>query len=104
MDLEATRAHIKDLKIQKLTTSKGDIAYSWKLLHSDTKGRYEEGDVIGVFPNRHRSDEETYLDLLTPNNYREAILAGVITRSYYLTANCNEGEQNFSAASFSLHV
>ena len=91
MELEATRAHIKDLKIQKLTTVRGDIAYSWKLLDSDSAGRYEEGDVIGIFPNKVRPNDKTYLDLLTPNNYKDAILAGVISRSYYIAANSPEG-------------
>jgi hypothetical protein len=91
MELEATRAHIKDLKIQRLTTVRGDIAYSWKLLDAATAGRYEEGDVVGIFPNKIRPNDKTYLDLLTPSNYKEAILAGVITRSYYIAANSQEG-------------
>lgn len=93
MELEATRAHIRDLKIQKLTTVRGDIAYSWELMDADTAGRYEEGDVVGIFPNKIKpNDKKTYLDLLTPNNYKEAIIAGVITRSYYIAANSQEDD------------
>jgi hypothetical protein len=96
MELEATRAHIRDLKIQKLTTVRGDIAYSWELMDADTAGRYEEGDVVGIFPNKIKpNDKKTYLDLLTPNNYKEAIIAGVITRSYYIAANSQEGISRF---------
>ncbi|XP_028391312.1 uncharacterized protein LOC114516131 [Dendronephthya gigantea] len=92
MELEATRAQIKDLRIQKLTTNRGDIAYSWQLQDDDSAARYEEGDVVGIFPSKIRSNDQTYLDLLTPENYKEAILAGVITRSYYIAANSKEDE------------
>lgn len=47
--------------------------------------RYDVGDVVGIFPSKDR--DKTYLDLLTPINYNGAILAGVITRSYYISAN-----------------
>ena len=91
MELEANRAQIKDLRIQRLTTTRGDIAYSWQLQDGDSAGRYEEGDVVGIFPDKIRPSDQTYLDLLTPDNYKEAILAGVITRSYYIAANSQEG-------------
>ena len=74
-----------------MVTVRGDIAYSWKLLNADTAARYEEGDVVGLFPNKSKPNDRSYLDLLTPNNYKEAILAGVITRSYYIAANSQDG-------------
>jgi hypothetical protein len=79
------------LRIEKLITVRGDIAYSWKLLDVDAAERYQEGDVVGIFADKNKPDDKTYLDLLTPNNYREAILAGVITRSYYIAANSPDG-------------
>lgn len=91
MQLEANRACIKDLSIEKLSTRNGDIAYTWHLMNIDTAGRYEEGDVIGIFPDSNHPDDKTFIDFLTPNNYKDATLAGVITRSYYLTANSREG-------------
>ena len=60
-------------------------------MNADTAGRYEEGDVVGIFPDKTKSNNKTYLDLLTPSNHTEAILAGVITRSYYIAANSQEG-------------
>ena len=64
-------------------------------MNVDTAEVYEEGDVVGIFPNRTTPNDKTYLDLLTPNNYKEAILAGVITRSYYIAANSQEGMVRF---------
>ncbi|XP_046850463.1 uncharacterized protein LOC124443959 [Xenia sp. Carnegie-2017] len=88
--LEAQQADIKDLQIERLTTYRGDIAYSWQLNNESDESveRYDEGDVVGIFPSKDR--DKTYLDLLTPINYNGAILAGVITRSYYISANTQD--------------
>lgn len=93
IELEANRAHIKHLTIEKMSTKYGDIAYTWQLMNVDTAGTYEEGDVVGIFPDPVHGNEKTYVDLLTPMNYRDATLAGVITRSYYLSANSQEDEE-----------
>lgn len=94
VQLVADRGRIKELTIQNLTTERGDIAYTWSLMDRATAGRYEEGDVVGLFPDLVDPSDKTFIDLLTPINCKDAIVAGVITRSYYVNANSQEdGEQ-----------
>ncbi|XP_031553759.1 uncharacterized protein LOC116290795 [Actinia tenebrosa] len=85
--LEAQRAQIQHLKVQKMISSpNADIAYHLKL-----EGPYyrnhnlEEGDVMGFFQNK--TTGETEISRLTPSNAREARMAGVISRSAYLHGN-----------------
>ena len=65
-------------------------------MNPTTADSYEEGDIVGLFSREmpkdvHGNDDKTFIDHLTPKNCKNAIAAGVITRSYYLNANSQQG-------------
>lgn len=85
--LEAQRAHIQNLRVQKMISSpNADIAY-----HLQLQGPYyrrqvlEEGDVVGFFEEKDTG--RTEIALLSMDNAQEARMAGVISRSAYLHGN-----------------
>lgn len=88
--LEAQRATIQHLKVQKMISSpNADIAYHLKLEGPYyRKQNLEEGDIVGFFQNK--TTGETEISRLTPSNAREARMAGVISRSAYLHGNVPE--------------
>ena len=81
--LEATTANIKQLKVnQPIQTSRGDVAYHFKLQGCPKNVELQEGDLIGFFESS--SDGKSEIRLLTRDNARYAKLAGVISRSAWL--------------------
>ncbi|XP_048583396.1 uncharacterized protein LOC116619128 isoform X2 [Nematostella vectensis] len=82
--LEAQRAHIKQLTFDyMLQTRRGDIAYHLRLTDQARDKNLTEGVVVGFFPTQ---DGGTEIEPLTGENVKEAVMAGVISRSAYLEA------------------
>ncbi|XP_047139407.1 uncharacterized protein LOC101240970 isoform X1 [Hydra vulgaris] len=66
---------------QTIQTTNGDIAYHWPLENEDEQ--FEEGEIVGFIADK---SGKYYLRKLTLKNCSEALLKGVISRSYYLQA------------------
>ena len=90
--LEAQRAQIQHLAVlNTMTTPNADIAYHLKLTEkSRRRPSLEEGDVIGFLTNP--STGETEIEKLSEDNLKQAVMAGVISRSAYLYGNVPEKE------------
>ena len=89
--LEAKSAVINELKVNKpIVTSRGDIAYHFKLEKSDHDLPLEEGDVIGFFGEPHG---KSHIEKLTHFNASKAKMAGVISRSAYLEAKTPDEDE-----------
>ena len=80
--IETNTLHIEQLSLgSTIQTSNGDIAYHWPLENQNE--RFEEGEVVGFIADENG---KYVLKKLTFLNCREALLKGVISRSYYLQA------------------
>ena len=66
---------------QTIQTTNGDIAYHWPLENEDES--FEEGEVVGFIADKNG---RYVLTKLTMQNCSEALLKGVISRSFYLQA------------------
>ncbi|XP_065640149.1 uncharacterized protein LOC100207736 isoform X2 [Hydra vulgaris] len=64
-----------------VSTSNGDIAYHWPL--ENPNEHFEEGEVVGFIADANGKYALTKLSL---QNCKEALLKGVISRSYYFEA------------------
>ncbi|XP_065673048.1 uncharacterized protein LOC100207736 isoform X4 [Hydra vulgaris] len=80
--IEAKSLQVDQLKCgTAIYTSNGDIAYHWPL--ENPNERFEEGEVVGFIAD---AIGKYALRKLTLQNCKEALLKGVISRSYYLEA------------------
>ena len=83
--LEASNAEIGSLIVaEPIKTKDGDIAYHFILKNPDDHPQFDEGEIVGLFVNESGT---RVLDKLTQKNSPDAILKGVISRSYYLEAH-----------------
>jgi len=83
--LEAQNAEIGSLMVaEPVKTKRGDIAYHFILKNPDDHPEFDEGEIVGLFVNENGT---RVLDKLSQKNSLDAILKGVITRSYYLEAH-----------------
>ena len=83
--MRAKSANIDSLKCEDLKICEGraDIGYRFKLKDPDLCEEFDEGDVVGFFKDDHGTAS---IKLLDSKNGKEAIMAGVISRSAYLEA------------------
>ena len=83
--LDAKRAHIEHLifEVQEASVRKADIGYHFRLKDPNIIDNFEEGDVVGFFKDH---DGHASIQLLDNRNGKNAFMAGVISRSAYLTA------------------
>ena len=83
--LDAKRAHIEHLifEVQEAGDRKADIGYHFRLKDPNVSDDFEEGDVVGFFKD---DDGHLSIQLLDNKNGKDAFMAGVISRSAYLTA------------------
>lgn len=83
--LEAKRAHIEHLSfvVSNAGARKADIGYHFKLKDPDLCEDFEEGDVVGFF---NGDDGRASIQLLNNKNGKDAVMAGVVSRSAYLEA------------------
>ena len=83
--LEAKRAHIEHLSfvVSNAGARKADIGYHFKLKDPDLCEDFEEGDVVGFFKG---DDGRASIQLLNNKNGKDAVMAGVVSRSAYLEA------------------
>ncbi|CAH3021668.1 unnamed protein product [Porites evermanni] len=83
--LDAKRAHIEHLifEVQEAGDRKADIGYHFRLKDPNVSDDFEEGDVVGFFND---DDGHLSIQLLDNKNGKDAFMAGVISRSAYLTA------------------
>ena len=92
--LDAQMAKIVNLTVvSPIQTSSGDIAYHMELADLAMCKDLQEGVVVGFFPN---SDGQTVIQPLTSDNSRDAVMAGVISRSAYLHAHAPSNEDKGS--------
>ena len=83
--LQAQNAEIGSLMVaEPVKTKHGDIAYHFILKNPDDHPEFDEGEIVGLFVNESGT---RVLDKLSQKNSLDAILKGVITRSYYLEAH-----------------
>ncbi|XP_028411316.1 uncharacterized protein LOC114533890 [Dendronephthya gigantea] len=83
--LTARTAKIDDLVFGSAASSNADIAYHLKLKDDELGAELQEGDVVGFFTDDDCG--ETYVKLLSSKDCDTAVHAGVVSRSYYLSAN-----------------
>ncbi|XP_031569085.1 uncharacterized protein LOC116303646 [Actinia tenebrosa] len=91
--LEAQRANIEHLTFgYMLQTNRGDIAYHIRLTDQAQDLKLTEGVVVGFFP----SDGKTKIEPLCSENIKDAVMAGVISRSAYIEAEVpSENDKNY---------
>ena len=84
--LVARTALIDDLVFgSAMSTPNADIAYHLKIKDEEIGAELEEGDVVGFFTDD--DDGGTYVKLLKGGDVENAVHAGVISRSFYISAN-----------------
>lgn len=91
--LEAKRAHIEHLSfvVSDAGARKADIGYHFKLKDPDLCEDFEEGDVVGFF---NGNDGRASIQLLDSKRGKDAVMAGVISRSAYLEATPSISEDD----------
>ena len=88
--IKAKSADIEELyAVNQIKTPRGDIAYHFVLKDPENFASFQEGELVGIFNNDKR---ERVLDKLSQKNSHEAIIRGVITRSYFLEAQAQPTE------------
>ncbi|RMX50741.1 hypothetical protein pdam_00018281 [Pocillopora damicornis] len=94
--LEAKRAHIEHLSfvVSNAGARKADIGYHFKLKDPDLCEDFEEGDVVGFFKG---DDGRASIQLLNNKNGKDAVMAGVVSRSAYLEATPSISEDGLVA-------
>ena len=85
--LTARTAIIDDLVFGSAASVNADIAYHLKIKDDELGAELQEGDVVGFFTDE--DDGGTYVKLLRSQDCDKAVHAGVVSRSYYLSANKN---------------
>ena len=88
--MDARTATIDDLVVRNTIQSpNADIAYHLRIEDEEICAELEEGDIVGFFTDKE--DGGTYIKRLVSSDMDDAVHAGVVSRSYYLAANKQEG-------------
>ncbi|XP_065060043.1 uncharacterized protein LOC135687420 [Rhopilema esculentum] len=89
-NLRANTADFHTLSAQVVSSSNRDIGYHIPLKDLSQKGKLKEGDVVVFLDDE---SNRTKIEKMNESNYKNAKLAGVITRSYYLEGRCPEADK-----------
>lgn len=84
-NLKAQTAVIGSLVVESIGTPNADIAYHLKVEDPEKCAGLEEGDVVGFYTDPN--DGTTFIKPLEGGDIKNAVHAGVISRSHYIAGH-----------------